>query len=157
MNKQVIKIEGIRSNDGATKKDGSSYKENTSNLMLSTPFSRGGSGVLSTFFGGRVGKIVAFQSVDNEVLKGWGVSEGDDLNAIKDVNLALQVTEVTESEFQALGAEGQRGFTAKINPETKAQITNGGEQVYMKSEVVMASDLKHTVLATDKVEETVKA
>lgn len=163
---QVVKIANITSAEelnkaGKLTKAGNPYAEGTSTLRLETPFSRGGNDVANLFLGGRVGKIVAFQTVDNEVLKAWGVSQGDNINqALKDNPIALQRMECTESELASKEGDDALGWTAKVNPENDKAILSAeegtaGEQVYMKSIVVMASALNHDLRKSQvTVEET---
>ena len=66
---------------------------------------------------------------------------GGDLSIKMDVDLKVKVTEITQSEFDALKDNDQRGFSEKENPQNGQKLaTADGETIYRKTEVASAAD-----------------
>lgn len=98
---------------------------------------------------------VAFFSIHREIAKDYKFVAGGNISDLTGVPQSIQVTELADSTFVALSEEDKKGFSKKLNPETKEMCLSAGEQVWRKSELVETSEFVDTLLATDKVKETV--
>jgi nicotinic acid phosphoribosyltransferase len=98
--------------------------------------------ITSMFLGGDfTEQRVAVQSIHNDQLEAFGIKVGDDLSTKMDVGLKVKITEITQSEFDALEANDQRGFSEKENPQNGQKLaTADGETIYRKTEVAAAAD-----------------
>ena len=102
----------------------------------------GADSITSMFLGGDFTENrVAVQQIHKDQLEAYSIAVGDDLSIKMDVALKVKVTEITQSEFEALGAEEKRGFQEKENPKTHQKLaTADGEAIYRKTEVASATD-----------------
>ena len=79
---------------------------------------------------------VAVQTFSNDVIAKFGISEGKNLNDIMKAAgmpaVRLTVSEITESEYEALTPDLQAGYSAKANPSTGELLMKGGEQIYRR-------------------------
>ena len=98
---------------------------------------------------------VAFFSIHREIAADYKFVAGGNISDLTGVPQSIQVTELADSTFVNLSEEDKKGFSKKLNPETKAMCLSAGEQVWRKSELVETSEFVDTLLATDKVKETV--
>ena len=98
---------------------------------------------------------VAFFSIHREIAADYKFVAGGNISDLTGVPQSIQVTELADSTFVTLSEEDKKGFSKKLNPSTKAMCLNAGEQVWRKSELVETSEFVDTLLATDKVKETV--
>tara|TARA_R110002167_G_scaffold358376_2_gene574416 strand:- start:627 stop:1094 length:468 start_codon:yes stop_codon:yes gene_type:complete len=98
---------------------------------------------------------VAFFSIHRDIAAEYKFVAGGNISDLTEVPQSIQVTELADSTFVTLSEDDKRGFSKKLNPETKAMCLSAGEQVWRKSELVETSEFVDTLLATDKVKETV--
>lgn len=98
---------------------------------------------------------VAFFSIHRDIAKEMKFAVGADISTLSGEPQSIQITELNDSDYQLLDADGKRGFNAKLNPETKAMCLNAGEQVWRKSDLVLDAEFSDTLLVTDKVEATI--
>lgn len=79
---------------------------------------------------------VAVQTFSKDVIAKFGIAEGKNLNEVlKAAGMEparLTVSEITESEYNALPAQEQAGYSVKANPSTGELLMKGGEQIYRK-------------------------
>ena len=98
---------------------------------------------------------VAFFSIHREFAAEYKFVAGGNISELTGVPQSIQVTELADSTYVTLSEDDKKGFSKKLNPETKAMCLSAGEQVWRKSELVETSEFVDTLLATDKVKETV--
>ena len=98
---------------------------------------------------------VAFFSIHRDIAKDYKFVAGGNISDLTGVPQSIQVTELADSTYVTLSDDDKKGFSKKLNPSTKAMCLNAGEQVWRKSELVETSEFVDTLLATDKVKETV--
>jgi hypothetical protein len=72
----------------------------------------------------------------NDVIESLGITEGVNFNEVwtKAGNepLRISISEITESEYENLDAQDQRGYQQKINPSTGEVLTFKGKAIYLK-------------------------
>jgi hypothetical protein len=101
----------------------------------------GRSGLLSKLLGPSISQNspqqrTAIQFMGNDVIQSLGITEGVNFNEVwtKAGNepLRISISEITESEYENLDAQDQRGYQQKINPSTGEVLTFKGEAIYLK-------------------------
>jgi len=145
--------------EGLKKKDGTPYKEGTTFMMLASD--RAGAVASDNwFYEGTTAKAVCFKNISTAKAEKLGLKIGDDLNQIMPKPGAIQITEISQSQYDEMVANDPNsvlGFKAKINPSTGQEVLSSNEVVYAKSEFAWADECTHTLLPTDKVGATVQA
>jgi len=119
---------------------------------ITNPNAGGGTGVIGQLLKGgfEAKRTKVFQSIHKDILLEKGVGEGDDLNAMFESPFGVAICELTDEEFNALSEGEQLGFSKKINPETKEELTTGGQSIWRK--VVLGADgIESKFVAHDKV------
>ena len=121
-----------------------------------------GGNFLGQFLGNLESKgRVAFQTIQDEILKENDIKVGDNLNDKLPVPARITITELSHSEYEALEVSDQRGFSAKLNPQTKEYlVSDDGEYIYRNSKLT-PTDMKDTFInhvgSTSEAPESVDA
>jgi hypothetical protein len=102
---------------------------------------------------------VAFHTISEEVL--GNAKEGDDLGSILGMDIRIAVSELTQSQFDALSEDDQRAYQEKKVPADEEKgtpevmLTCNGEQIWRKSFLAEASKadvrIQHDDFATEEV------
>lgn len=154
MNNQVITVEEL-----FPAKEGNNPDYVTMQLRttLDVESTGGGAGAaVSQLLGGAnfTTDRVAFQSIHKDILKEAGVSRGDDLNSKFEIPFKIAISEMLDSDFNKLDEEAQLGYSKKIHPETKAELTVGGEAIWRKTYLADAETadvkVKHDKVSAEK-------
>jgi len=96
----------------------------------------------------KVGFVVGSVEDLQDMIKEYTLKDGVDFSVASGVDHKIVTTELVESAVPE-----NRGYSPKINPETKEELFHGEERIFRRTDVVLSSDLQTDVLLQHNTDE----